>query len=148
MTLGEFNEFTSRDALTLVDFYAVWCGPCRVMHTVLDKLAEATDESVDILKIDIDKHENVEVVRQHKIMAVPTLVLFRKGRILWRVTTRWRSSDSPPCGAAENRCDCMSSVYSMRQLISSVTYREANDCDAARSDSTVPIAVSRAASVS
>ncbi len=79
MTLGEFNEFTSRDALTLVDFYAVWCGPCRVMHPVLDKLAEATDESVDILKIDIDKHENVEVVRQHKIMAVPTLVLFRKG---------------------------------------------------------------------
>ena len=84
MTLGEFNEFTSRDALTLVAFYAVWCGPSRVMHPVLDKLAEATDESVDILKIDIDKHENVEVVRQHKIMAVPTLVLFRKGRILWR----------------------------------------------------------------
>ena len=84
MTLGGFNELTSRDDLTLVDFYAVWCGPCRVMHPVLDKLAEATDESVDILKIDIDNHENVEVVRQHKIMAVPTLVLFRKGRILWR----------------------------------------------------------------
>ncbi len=84
MTTQEFNELTSREMLTLTDFYATWCGPCRVMHPVLDKLAEAVDESVDICRIDIDKHENVDLVRQYKIMAVPTLILFRKGRILWR----------------------------------------------------------------
>ena len=84
MTLQEFDELTSRETLTLIDFYATWCGPCRAMHPVLDKLAEAADENVDIHKIDIDKHENVEVVRQHRIMAVPTLILFRKGRVLWR----------------------------------------------------------------
>lgn len=54
------------------------------MHPVLDKLAEEADGMVDIRRIDIDKPENVEAVRQHKIMAVPTLILFRKGRILWR----------------------------------------------------------------
>ena len=84
MTLQELNEITSRETLTLVDFYAAWCGPCRAMHPVLDKLAEEAGGMVDIRRIDIDKPENVEAVRQHKIMAVPTLILFRKGRILWR----------------------------------------------------------------
>ncbi len=84
MTLTEFDGLTGRDTLTLIDFYATWCGPCRAMHTVLDKLAETARESVDIRRVDIDRHENVDVVRQHRVMAVPTLILFRKGRVLWR----------------------------------------------------------------
>ena len=84
MTLTEFNHLVGRDTLTLIDFYATWCGPCRAMHPVLDKLADTARESVDIRRIDIDRPENVEVVRRHRVMAVPTLILFRSGRILWR----------------------------------------------------------------
>lgn len=84
MTLQEFSDITSRDTLTLVDFYATWCGPCRAMHPVLDKLAAEAGDAVDIRRIDIDKPENAELVRHHRIMAVPTLILFRKGRNVWR----------------------------------------------------------------
>ena len=84
MTIDNFKAIISNDRLILVDFYATWCGPCRATHLILDKLEQAFVDDVDIIRIDIDHPDNVELVRYYRIMSVPTLILFRKGRKLWR----------------------------------------------------------------
>ena len=84
MTLRDFNAITSHNKLTLVDFYASWCGPCKATHHILDRLEELMGDTVDVLRIDIDRYENTELVEHFRIMAVPTLMLFRCGRKLWR----------------------------------------------------------------
>ena len=68
----------------LVDFYAQWCGPCKAMHPVLDKVQEQLSSLVDIVRIDVDRPENAALAAHLRIHAVPTLILFREGRILWR----------------------------------------------------------------
>ena len=84
MTLENFKQIISQDRLTLVDFYATWCGPCRATHLILDKLEQEFVDDGDVIRIDIDHPEKVELVRNYRIMSVPTLFLFRKGRKLWR----------------------------------------------------------------
>lgn len=84
MTLNELHALSSRNRLLLVNFYAVWCGPCRAMHSVLEEVERQCAKSVDILRVDIDQYESVALVHHFRIMSVPTLLLFRRGRILWR----------------------------------------------------------------
>ena len=84
MTLQDFNNIISHERLTLVDFYATWCGPCKAPHKIRDRLEEVMIDTLDIIRIDIDHHENTELVNHYRIMAVPTLMLFRRGQRLWR----------------------------------------------------------------
>ena len=84
MTLDNFKAIVSHERLILVDFYATWCGPCRAMHLILDKLEQELADRVEVLRIDIDHPDNVELVHHYRIMSVPTLVLFFRGRKLWR----------------------------------------------------------------
>ena len=84
MTLQDFNTIVSHERLTLVDFYATWCGPCKATHKILDRLEETMNGTLDIIRIDIDHHENTDLVNHYRIMAVPTLILFRRGQRLWR----------------------------------------------------------------
>ena len=84
MTLREFNAIMAHNKLTLVDFYASWCGPCKAMHYTLDRLEERMRGLVDVVRIDIDHFENAELVEHFRIMAVPTLMIFLSGRKLWR----------------------------------------------------------------
>ncbi len=82
--MKDFNELISRDKITLVDFYATWCGPCRTMHPILDKLKMTVGEQADILKIDIDDPENALIVSKYTIRSVPTIIIFRAGSVQWR----------------------------------------------------------------
>ena len=80
--MSEFQNKIKSDTLTLVDFYAPWCGPCKTMMPVLDQLKEKLGDKINILKVDVDK--NAEAAQKYKIMGVPTFILFRKGEIKWR----------------------------------------------------------------
>lgn len=80
--MEQFSDVINSDRLTLVDFFATWCGPCKQMHPVLEQLKKDLGNGIRIIKLDVDKNENLSNV--YRIQAVPTLMLFRKGEILWR----------------------------------------------------------------
>ena len=77
-----FNDVISGDRLVLVDFFATWCQPCKMMHPVLVQVKEELGDNVRIIKVDVDKYEHTAA--QYGIQAVPTLILFRTGQPLWR----------------------------------------------------------------
>ncbi|MBL7696878.1 MAG: thioredoxin [Chitinophagaceae bacterium] len=77
-----FNELIHSGRLVLVDFFATWCGPCKMMPPILKELKNSVGDKATIIKIDVDK--NPEVARQFQIQGVPTLILFRNGKVLWR----------------------------------------------------------------
>ena len=87
----KLNEIINGSQLTLVDFFATWCGPCKMMHPVLEQLKEEMGDSLRIIKIDIDKNE--ALMEQYRIQSVPTLMLFRKGDALWRQSGAMSLSD-------------------------------------------------------
>ena len=77
-----FNDVISEDRLVLVDFFATWCQPCKMMHPVLKQLKDTLGDKIRIIKVDMDKYG--QTAAQYGIQAVPTLILFRKGQMLWR----------------------------------------------------------------
>lgn len=89
--MEKLNEIINGSQLTLVDFFATWCGPCKMMHPVLEQLKEEKGDSLRIIKIDIDKNE--ALMEQYRIQSVPTLMLFRKGDALWRQSGAMSLSD-------------------------------------------------------
>lgn len=80
--MEKFNEMINGEQLTLVDFFATWCGPCQMMHPILEQLKEKMGDDIRILKVDVDKNEALSM--QYRIQSVPTLMLFKKGEMLWR----------------------------------------------------------------
>jgi thioredoxin 1 len=73
---GMFNDAISADKPVLVDFWAEWCGPCRVIAPVLEELAEEQD-GFDIGKLNVD--HNPQAAAAHDVMSIPTLILFKDG---------------------------------------------------------------------
>lgn len=80
--MKNFHQAISADGITLVDFYATWCGPCKLMHPILEQLKADLADEITILKIDIDK--NPELANKYNVRSVPTLLLFRSGHPVWR----------------------------------------------------------------
>lgn len=80
--MEKFNEMINGELLTLVDFFATWCGPCKMMHPILEQLKEKMGDDIRILKVDVDKNEALSM--QYRIQSVPTLMLFKKGEMIWR----------------------------------------------------------------
>ena len=79
--MEKFNDIINSENLTLVDFFATWCGPCKQMHPVLEQLKQELGDSIRIVKLDVDKNDALAAA--YRIQSVPTLMLFRSGQVVW-----------------------------------------------------------------
>ena len=77
-----FQELIEGDTPVLVDFFAEWCGPCKMMQPILEDTSKQLGGKVKILKVDVDK--NPLAASRFQVRGVPTLVLFSKGEMVWR----------------------------------------------------------------
>lgn len=77
-----FEEIVSRDKPVLVDFFAEWCGPCKMMPPILQEVKRNVGDTADIIKVDVDINQSV--ASKYQVRSIPTLMLFKKGEALWR----------------------------------------------------------------
>ncbi|MFY0653001.1 MAG: thioredoxin [Cyclobacteriaceae bacterium] len=80
--MANFSDIINSEQPVLVDFYAEWCGPCKMMAPLLEELSGDIKGVGKIIKVDIDR--NAKAAIKYQIQSVPTLILFKRGQILWR----------------------------------------------------------------
>lgn len=84
MTLDEFKIMqSSASALMLVDFFADWCEPCKILDEILVEVSQNLTDKLTIVKIDVDDSE--EIKKEYNIMSVPTLMIFKNENLAWRM---------------------------------------------------------------
>src|SRR5215211_820828 len=81
-SMNRFQQLINDEKPLLVDFFAEWCGPCKVQGPILKQAKDTLGDQVRIIKIDVDK--NPEVAQHFQVQGVPTLILFKKGEVKWR----------------------------------------------------------------
>ena len=86
-----FNDIITSDQPVLVDFFATWCMPCKMMHPILEEVKAALGDRIRIIKVDVDKYG--VTASQYGIQSVPTLMLFRQGEVQWRTSGEMQKSE-------------------------------------------------------
>lgn len=80
--MNDFNELIGESKPTLVDFFATWCGPCKMQSPILEQVKAVVGDDANIIKVDIDR--NQELAARYRVQSVPTLILFKNGEPVWR----------------------------------------------------------------
>jgi thioredoxin 1 len=80
--MSNFDTIINSDKPVLVDFFATWCGPCKTLSPILREVKDSLGDNVSIIKIDVDK--NQQISSQYQVRGVPTMILFQNGKQLWR----------------------------------------------------------------
>ncbi|MAO63776.1 MAG: thioredoxin [Balneola sp.] len=79
---ASFNDIINEDTPVLVDFYADWCAPCKMMTPILQQLKSEMGDKINIIKIDTERNPDVAI--KYQVRGIPNLILFRKGELLWQ----------------------------------------------------------------
>ncbi|NVN17669.1 thioredoxin [Muricauda sp. HICW] len=79
---GNFVNLINSDQLTLIDFSAEWCGPCKMLAPILKQVKDEMGDSLKIVKIDVDKNQSL--ANTYQVKGVPTMIFFKNGKQLWR----------------------------------------------------------------
>ena len=79
---SSFNKIINYETPVLVDFFAHWCGPCKMLAPILKQVKDELGDAIKIIKIDVDK--NQPLASQYQVRGVPTMLLFKKGKQVWR----------------------------------------------------------------
>jgi thioredoxin 1 len=77
-----FDTIINSEKPVLIDFFATWCGPCKTLAPILKQVKDNLEERITILKIDVDK--NQQLASKYQVRGVPTMILFQNGKQLWR----------------------------------------------------------------
>ena len=80
--MSKFLEIIQQDKPVLVDFFAEWCGPCKMMSPILKEVKEVLGDKVSIIKIDVDKNQPLEA--KYQVRGVSTLILYKAGKQVWK----------------------------------------------------------------
>ncbi len=78
----KFDSIINSEKPVLIDFFATWCGPCKTLAPILKHVKDNLGERITILKIDVDKNE--QLASKYQVRGVPTMILFQNGKQLWR----------------------------------------------------------------
>ena len=82
--MEKFHAIINGPELVLVDFFATWCGPCQMLAPILKEVKDNLGDSIKIIKVDVDKNQALMSNPAFQVKGVPTLMLFKSGRMLWR----------------------------------------------------------------
>jgi thioredoxin 1 len=80
--MSNFYTIIQSEKPVLIDFFATWCGPCKMLGPILKEVKDSLGDRVSIIKIDVDK--NQQISSQYQVRGVPTMILFQNGKQLWR----------------------------------------------------------------
>lgn len=79
---SSFQDIITQDVPVLVDFYADWCGPCKMLSPILQQVKAELGDDLKIVKIDVDKNQSLAA--KYQVRGVPTMILFKQGNQVWR----------------------------------------------------------------